>query len=155
MQMGLLRKARELPKQQFRSEVETELARGRKGEPWEIIYFKLYKSQIPVIEQALETAALMLGSDKFSWLCLEMICARRSKNAPRPRRQLDRYCPVPPTWQELFMELVLDPDRSQISERVQAVIHAIVRRYREPEPLTAQERSAIDLALETMARWTL
>jgi hypothetical protein len=28
-----------------------------------IIYFKLYKSQIPVIEQALETAALMLGSD--------------------------------------------------------------------------------------------
>jgi len=53
------------------------------------------------------------------------------------------------------MELLLDPDRSRIGERVQAVIHAIVRRYREPEPLTAQERSAIDLALETMARWTL
>jgi hypothetical protein len=53
------------------------------------------------------------------------------------------------------MELLLDPDRSQIGERVQAVIHAIVRRYREPEPLTANERSAIDLALETMARWTL
>ena len=33
-------------------------------EPWEIIYFKLYKSQIAVIEQALETAALMLGSDR-------------------------------------------------------------------------------------------
>ena len=26
---------------------------------WEIVYFKLYKSQIPVIEQALETAALV------------------------------------------------------------------------------------------------
>src|SRR5438093_2769659 len=36
-----------------------------------------------------------------------------------------------PTWQELFMELLLDPDRSQIRERVQIVIHAIVRRYRE------------------------
>ena len=62
---------------------------------------------------------------------------------------------MPPTWQELFMELLLDPDRSQISERAQAVIHAVARRYREPEPLTAKERSAIALALETMARWTL
>ena len=53
------------------------------------------------------------------------------------------------------MELLLDPDRSQIRGRVQIVIHAIVRRYREPEPLTAKERSAIDLALDTMARWTL
>jgi len=53
------------------------------------------------------------------------------------------------------MELLLDPDRSQIRERVQIVIHAIARRYREPEPLTTKERSAIDLALDTMARWTL
>ena len=44
-------------------------------EPWEIIYFKLYKSQIAVIEQALETAALMLGSDRSRGYCLEMICA--------------------------------------------------------------------------------
>ena len=35
----------------------------------------MYKSQIPVIEQALETAALMLGSDKSRGYCLEMICA--------------------------------------------------------------------------------
>src|SRR3989449_7717125 len=41
----------------------------------EIIYFKLYKSQIPVIEQAIETAALMLGTDKSRGYCLEMICA--------------------------------------------------------------------------------
>ena len=39
------------------------------------VYFKLYKSQIPVTEQALETAALMLGSDKSRGYCLEMICA--------------------------------------------------------------------------------
>jgi len=41
----------------------------------ELIYFKLYKSQIPVIEQAIETAALMLGTDKSRGYCLEMICA--------------------------------------------------------------------------------
>jgi len=38
-------------------------------------YFKLYKSQIPVVEQAIETAALMLGTDKSRGYCLEMICA--------------------------------------------------------------------------------
>jgi hypothetical protein len=47
---------------------------GRETEPWEIIYFKLYKTLIPVIEQAVKTAALMLGTDK-SRDCLEMICA--------------------------------------------------------------------------------
>ena len=43
--------------------------------PWEIIHFKIYKTQIPVIEQAIETAALMLGTDKWRGYCLEMICA--------------------------------------------------------------------------------
>ena len=44
-------------------------------EPSELIYFKVYKSQIPVIEQAIETAAVMLGTDKSRGYCLEMICA--------------------------------------------------------------------------------
>jgi hypothetical protein len=48
---------------------------GQETEPWEIIYFKLYKSQLPVIERALETAALMLGASKSRGYCLEMICA--------------------------------------------------------------------------------
>jgi hypothetical protein len=69
-----MHKAREMPKEQFKREVERELT-GRETEPWEIIYFKLYKSQIPVIEQAIETAALMLGTDKSRGYCLEMICA--------------------------------------------------------------------------------
>src|SRR5207248_7826920 len=64
-----LHRARVLPKEQFRREVEKELT-GKETEPWEIIYFKLYKSQIPVIEQALETAALMLGSDRAMILSL-------------------------------------------------------------------------------------
>src|SRR5512142_1926134 len=58
-----LHKARELPKEEFKREVEKEL-NGKETEPWEILYFKLYKSQIPMIEQAIETASLMLGSDK-------------------------------------------------------------------------------------------
>jgi len=69
-----LHKAREMPKDQFKREVEKELT-GKDTEPWEIIYFKLYKSQIPVIEQAVETAARMLGSDRSRGYCLEMICA--------------------------------------------------------------------------------
>jgi hypothetical protein len=69
-----LHKARELPKEHFKHEVEKHLT-GKDTKPTEIIYFKLYKSQIPVIEQAVETAALMLGSDKSRGYCLEMICA--------------------------------------------------------------------------------
>jgi len=69
-----LHKARAMPKDEFKREVEKELT-GRETEPWEIIYFKLYKSQIPVIEQAIDTAALMLGSDRSRSYCLEMICA--------------------------------------------------------------------------------
>jgi hypothetical protein len=63
-----------MPKEEFKREVEKELT-GRESEPHEIIYFKLYKSQIPVVEQAIETAGLMLGTDKSRGYCLEMICA--------------------------------------------------------------------------------
>ena len=69
-----LHKARQMPKEEFKQEVEKELT-GRETEPWEIIYFKLYQSQMPVIERAIETAALMLGSDRSRGYCLEMICA--------------------------------------------------------------------------------
>src|ERR1700757_669372 len=69
-----LHKAREMPFEQFRREVEKELT-GKEEEPSDLIYFKVYKSQIPVIEQAIETAARMLGSDKSRGYCLEMICA--------------------------------------------------------------------------------
>jgi hypothetical protein len=67
-------KANQLPREQFQREVERHLT-GKDTEPWEIIYFKLYKSQLPVVEKAIETAALMLGTDKSRGYCLEMICA--------------------------------------------------------------------------------
>jgi hypothetical protein len=66
--------AQTMPREEFKREIEKKLT-GRETEPHEIIYFKLYKSQIPVIDQAIETAALMLGSDKSRGYCLEMICA--------------------------------------------------------------------------------
>jgi hypothetical protein len=69
-----LHRAHEMPKEEFKQKVEKELT-GRDTEPWEIIYFKLYRSQAPVIEQAIGTAALMLGSDRSRAYCLEMICA--------------------------------------------------------------------------------
>ena len=69
-----LHKAQELPKDTFKREVERHLT-GQETESWEIIYFKLYKSQIPIIERAFETASLMLGSQKSRSYCMEMICA--------------------------------------------------------------------------------
>ena len=62
-----------MPKEDFKKAVGKELT-GKETEPWEIIYFKLYQSRTPVVEKAIETAALMLGSDRSSY-CLEMICA--------------------------------------------------------------------------------
>ncbi len=67
-------KAQELPKEEFKRQVEVYLT-GQETEAYELIYFKVYKSQLAVIEQALETAALMLGTSKSRGYCLEMICA--------------------------------------------------------------------------------
>ena len=63
-----------MPREEFKREVERHVT-GQETEPHELLYFKVYKSQLPVIEQALETAALMLGNDKSRGYCLEMICA--------------------------------------------------------------------------------
>lgn len=68
-----LHKAEQFPFQQFKDEVNKYLS--GESEPSELIYFKVYRTQLPVIEQALEIAARMLGSDKSRGYCLEMICA--------------------------------------------------------------------------------
>ena len=67
-------KARELPRKEFPRAVEEHVT-GKESEPWELLYFKVYKSQLLVIERALETVGLMLGTDKSRGYCLEMICA--------------------------------------------------------------------------------
>ena len=68
-----LHNAQQMPKQQFKDEVDKYLT--GESEASELIYFKVYRSQLPVIEQALEMAARMLGSDRSRGYCLEMICA--------------------------------------------------------------------------------
>jgi len=40
-----------MPEEKVKQEVEKELT-GRETEPWEIVYFELYKNQLPVVEQA-------------------------------------------------------------------------------------------------------
>ncbi len=69
-----LHKAKEMPKAELKREVIKHLT-GKDTEPWEMLYFKVYKSQLAVIEQALETASMMLGGQKARGYCLEMICA--------------------------------------------------------------------------------
>jgi hypothetical protein len=71
-----MHKARSLPRDQFKREVDQHLT-GKDTEPTEIVYFKFYQSQIPVIEQAIDTAALMLGTDKSR----EQVPARRTAQA--------------------------------------------------------------------------
>jgi hypothetical protein len=76
---------------------------GKETEPWDIIYFKLYKGQLSVVERALEIAALMLGSDKSRGYSLEMICADflagaaletdKSVPDPEPAAVVDRSVP--------------------------------------------------------------
>jgi hypothetical protein len=58
-----LHRARQIPKEQCKQGFKRKWT-GRETEPWEIIHCKLYQSQTPIIERAIETAALMLGSDQ-------------------------------------------------------------------------------------------
>src|SRR5208337_5292637 len=112
-----LHKARELPKEEFKREVSKHLT-GKETEPWEILYFKAYKSQLPVIEQALETAGLMLGSDKSRSDCLEMICADFLAGVSLEAGNPDALLPC-------LTRLVLGlpkPQRNQLVEEVQVTL---------------------------------
>jgi hypothetical protein len=81
------------------------------------VLFKAYKSQLPVIEQALEAAALMLGSDKSRGYCLEMICADFLAGVSLETGNQDVLLST-------LTRLVLSfqkPQREQLLESVQAV----------------------------------
>lgn len=69
-----LHRARSMQTGEFKREVERHLT-GKETERWQLLHFKIYKSQLPVIEQALETVGLMLVTNKSRGYCLEMICA--------------------------------------------------------------------------------
>jgi hypothetical protein len=67
-------KATDMPREEFKREVELYIT-GKHIEPWDLIYFKMFKSQLPIVEHALESASLALGGGKARGYCLEMICA--------------------------------------------------------------------------------
>jgi hypothetical protein len=112
-----LHKAHELPKEEFKREVSKHLT-GKETEPWEILYFKANKSQLLVIEQAIETAALMLGSDKSRGYCLEMICADFLAGVSLEAGNQDALMPS-------LTRLVIglrEPQRKQLPEEAQVTL---------------------------------
>ena len=62
-----MHKARSMPREDFRRAVEKELT-AKDEEPSDLIHFKVYKTQVSVIEQAIETAARMLGIGQIARL---------------------------------------------------------------------------------------
>ena len=40
-----------------------------------MVYFKLFESQLPVVERALYVASRLVGSERSRGYCLELICA--------------------------------------------------------------------------------
>jgi hypothetical protein len=48
---------------------------GEDFEPYEMVYFKLFESQLPVVERALYIASRMVGTEKSRGYCLELVCA--------------------------------------------------------------------------------
>jgi hypothetical protein len=69
-----LHRAKESTKQQLKEEVYKYFT-GQDYEPYEMVYFKLYESQLPVVERALYIATRMVGSERSRGYCLELICA--------------------------------------------------------------------------------
>ncbi len=110
-------KASTMPREEFKREVDRYLT-GKDTEPWEILYFKAYKSQLPVIEQALETAARMLGSDKSRGYCLEMICADFLAGVSLETGNQDALLPC---LTRLVIGLSI-PQRKQLLEDVQVTL---------------------------------
>jgi hypothetical protein len=72
--------------------------------------FKLYQSQTRVIERAIDTAALMLGSDRSRGYCLEMICAdflagiNLDHGDPEMLFSMTRFFQFLPGEQQAFLE---------------------------------------------------
>jgi hypothetical protein len=120
-----LHKARSLPKDQFKREVEKELTR-RESERWEIIYFKLYKSQIPVVEQAIETAALMLGSASRQIAAIERADVLAAPFISRKRKHELHDCE---SSHKVRFDVGLSPVKSPIPEVYYALARLSIERF--------------------------
>jgi hypothetical protein len=48
---------------------------GEDLEPYEMVYFKLFENQLPIIERALYVASRLAGTERSRGFCLELVCA--------------------------------------------------------------------------------
>jgi hypothetical protein len=69
-----LHKAKESTKEELKEEVHKYFT-GEDYEPYEMVYFKLFESQLPVVERALFVSARMVGTERSRGYCLELVCA--------------------------------------------------------------------------------
>jgi hypothetical protein len=69
-----LHKAQKSSKEELKEEVHRYFT-GEDLEPYEMVYFKLFESQLPIVERALYVAARMAGTERSRGYCLELICA--------------------------------------------------------------------------------
>ena len=69
-----LHKAKESTKQALKEEVYKYFT-GEDYEPYEMVYFKLFESQLPIVERALYVASRMAGTERSRGYCLELVCA--------------------------------------------------------------------------------
>ena len=69
-----LHKAHESSKEELKEEVYKYFT-GAEFEPYEMVYFKLFESQLPVVEKALHVASRMAGTERSRGYCLELVCA--------------------------------------------------------------------------------
>ena len=81
-----LHKAQECNKQELKEEVHRYFT-GEDLEPYEMVYFKLFESQLPIVERALYVAAQMAGTERSRGYCLELICADFLAGGRRSRRR--------------------------------------------------------------------
>jgi len=69
-----LHTAKQSTKQELKEAVHKYFT-GEDYEPYEMVYFKLYESQLPVVERALYVASRMVGTERSRGYCLELVCA--------------------------------------------------------------------------------
>ncbi len=69
-----LHKAKESSKEQLQQAVHRYFT-GEDLEPYEMVYFKLFECQLPIIERALYVASRLAGTERSRGYCLELVCA--------------------------------------------------------------------------------
>jgi hypothetical protein len=69
-----LHRAKDCTKQELKKEVYKYFT-GENYEPYEMVCFKLFESQLPIVERAMYVASRMAGTERSRGYCLELICA--------------------------------------------------------------------------------